>query len=62
MRKPNSIIVLLRIQNKETKNNTNEVHEHFMPAKFIQHFLFNVYLMQQCIDCKTIIVISDFKQ
>ena len=32
MRKPNSIIVLLCIQNQKTKNNTNGTHENFMPS------------------------------
>ena len=32
MRKPNSMIVLLCIQNQETKNNTNGTHENFMPS------------------------------
>ena len=32
MRKPNSIIVLLCIQNQKTNNDTNETHENFMPS------------------------------
>ena len=32
MRKPNSIIVLVCIQNQKTKNNTNGTHENFMPS------------------------------
>ena len=32
MRKPNSIIVLLCIQNQKTKNSRNGTHENFMPS------------------------------
>ena len=32
MQKPNSIIVLLCIQNQNINNNTNETHENFMPS------------------------------
>ena len=40
MRKPNSIIVLLCIQNKETNNNTNGEYGHLMPTSINSYNIF----------------------